>query len=83
MASPPPAPAIKDSTLSPPASSSSSSLLSAFAPVTNAYNRLAEWRRALDLPQPGTIENIQKEVRSAFVFLFFGFPLGTGCMLTD
>jgi hypothetical protein len=70
MASPPlAAPVPKDSQLS-PTPPSSSSLLSAFAPITNVYNRLATWRKALDLPQPGTIENIQKEVRSALCFSF-------------
>lgn len=34
-----------------------------FAPVTNIYNRLQAWRQSLDLPNPGTIENLQKEVK--------------------
>ncbi|KAI0341769.1 mitochondrial import receptor subunit TOM40 [Trametopsis cervina] len=69
MASPPLASVPKDSYSPPPAQSSS--LLSAFAPVTNVYSRFASWRKALDLPQPGTIENIQKEVRSTHLTNFF------------
>ncbi|KAI0093574.1 eukaryotic porin-domain-containing protein [Irpex rosettiformis] len=52
-------------------SASSGGWSSVFAPATNAYGRLAAWRRALDLPQPGTIENIQKEVRNTHLTNFF------------
>ena len=32
-------------------------------PFRNVYNRFARWRADLDLPQPGTIENLQKEIK--------------------
>ena len=40
-----------------------SSSFNPFSPLTNAYKRFAKWRTDLGLPQPGTIENIQKEVK--------------------
>ena len=40
-----------------------SSLLSAISPLTSLYARLAEWRKSLDLPNPGMVENLQKEVK--------------------
>ena len=36
---------------------------SPLSPFYNVYNRFARWRAALDLPQPGAIENLQKEVK--------------------
>ncbi|OBZ69074.1 Mitochondrial import receptor subunit TOM40 [Grifola frondosa] len=41
---------------------------SAFA---NLYNRFATWRKALDLPCPGTVENLQKEVKATHLTNFF------------
>jgi Eukaryotic porin. len=35
------------------------------APFSNAYDRFAQWRANLGLPNPGTVENLQKEVKSA------------------
>ena len=34
-----------------------------FAPVTNLYGRLQAWRQSLELPNPGTIENLQSQVK--------------------
>ena len=36
---------------------------SPLSPFLNVYNRFARWRSELDLPQPGAIENLQKEVK--------------------
>ncbi|OCH95051.1 hypothetical protein OBBRIDRAFT_788787 [Obba rivulosa] len=33
------------------------------SPWTSWYHRFASWRRALDLPNPGTVENLQKEAK--------------------
>ena len=46
------------------APSKSSSLFPVFSPFTNAYSRLSSWRAALELPNPGSVENLQKEVKS-------------------
>lgn len=32
-------------------------------PFTKAYDCFAQWRADLDLPQPGTVENLQKCMR--------------------
>jgi len=40
-------------------------------PFANVYNRFASWRKALDLPNPGTVENLQKEVKSTHLTNFF------------
>ena len=34
------------------------------SPLTNFYNRFVSWRRSLELPNPGSVENLQKEVKS-------------------
>lgn len=44
-----------------PASSSSSSSKS---PLGSLIGRLSQWRASLDLPNPGTVENLQKEVKN-------------------
>ena len=36
---------------------------SPLSPFINFYNRFARWRSDLDLPQPGAIENLQKEIK--------------------
>ena len=36
---------------------------SPLSPFINVYNRFARWRSDLDLPQPGAIENLQKEIK--------------------
>jgi hypothetical protein len=46
--------------------SKSSTLFPVFSPFVNAYSRLSSWRAALGLPNPGTVENLQKEVKSEF-----------------
>jgi mitochondrial import receptor subunit TOM40 len=33
------------------------------SPFFNAYDRFARWRADLGLPQPGSVENLQKEVK--------------------
>ena len=33
------------------------------SPLSNAYDRVQQWRADLGLPNPGTTENLQKEVR--------------------
>jgi len=35
-----------------------------FTPFFNIYNRFSQWRSDLGLPNPGTVENLQKEVKS-------------------
>ena len=44
--------------------SKSSTLSPVFSPFANAYSRLSSWRAALSLPNPGSVENLQKEVKS-------------------
>ncbi|KAI5899485.1 eukaryotic porin-domain-containing protein [Schizophyllum commune] len=34
------------------------------SPLSNAYDRVQQWRADLGLPNPGTTENLQKEVRA-------------------
>ncbi|CCM02073.1 uncharacterized protein FIBRA_04150 [Fibroporia radiculosa] len=41
------------------------------SPLANLYNRLASWRRSLELPNPGTAENLQKEVKTTLLTNFF------------
>ena len=48
-----------------PASHSLPTFLAPVSPLVNAYSRFSQWRTALDLPNPGTAENLQKEVKSA------------------
>lgn len=48
-----------------------SSYFNPVSPFFNAYDRFARWRADLGLPQPGTVENLQKEVKGEFGF----FPL--------
>ena len=33
------------------------------SPLTSLYGRFTQWRKSLDLPNPGTVENLQKEVK--------------------
>ncbi|KAG8217537.1 eukaryotic porin-domain-containing protein, partial [Butyriboletus roseoflavus] len=51
-----------------------SSYFSAISPLTSLYGRLAEWRKSLDLPNPGAVENLQKEIKSTHLtnFMFDG-----------
>jgi hypothetical protein len=41
-----------------------------FSPLANVYHRFAQWRTDLGLPNPGTVENLQKEVKGTM----FAFP---------
>lgn len=52
-----------------PASHSLPTFLAPVSPLVNAYSRFSQWRTALDLPNPGTAENLQKEVKSAWQLL--------------
>ena len=62
---PPTAPAVAKDTvpLSAVPSTSSAVPTGMFSPVTSFYNKLQSWRQSLDLPNPGTVENLQKEVK--------------------
>ncbi|KAH6918557.1 mitochondrial import receptor subunit tom40, partial [Coprinopsis sp. MPI-PUGE-AT-0042] len=44
------------------------------SPFFNAYDRVASWRRDLGLPHPGSVENLQKEVKGTHLsnFIFDG-----------
>jgi mitochondrial import receptor subunit TOM40 len=59
------------------APSKSSTLFPVFSPLVNAYSRLSSWRAALGLPNPGTVENLQKEVKSEF---FSCLQIRPGCL---
>ncbi|KIL00112.1 hypothetical protein PAXRUDRAFT_821990 [Paxillus rubicundulus Ve08.2h10] len=50
------------------------SYLSAISPLTGLFGRFSEWRNSLDLPNPGTVENLQKEVKLTHLtnFMFDG-----------
>ncbi|KAF8238656.1 hypothetical protein L208DRAFT_1165629, partial [Tricholoma matsutake] len=44
------------------------------SPFTDAYDRFARWRADLGLPHPGTVENLQKEVKATHLsnYIFDG-----------
>ncbi|KIM49107.1 hypothetical protein M413DRAFT_438265 [Hebeloma cylindrosporum] len=44
------------------------------SPFFNAYDRFASWRADLGLPQPGSVENLQKEVKATHLsnYIFDG-----------
>ena len=44
--------------------SKNSTLFPSLSPLANAYSRFSSWRTALALPNPGSVENLQKEVKS-------------------
>jgi hypothetical protein len=46
--------------------SKNSTLLPSFSTLANAYSRFSSWHIALALPNPGSVENLQKEVKSEF-----------------
>ncbi|EGN95959.1 hypothetical protein SERLA73DRAFT_185412 [Serpula lacrymans var. lacrymans S7.3] len=62
--------------LSPPQAlpSSPSPFLNTVSPLTSVYNRFYEWRKSFDFPNPGTVENLQKEVKATHLtnFIFDG-----------
>jgi mitochondrial import receptor subunit TOM40 len=43
-----------------------SSYFNPLSPFTDAYDRFARWRADLGLPHPGTVENLQKEVKGTY-----------------
>ena len=43
--------------------SSSSPFTSVVSPLTNVYDRFSRWKTALGLSNPGTVENLTKEVK--------------------
>ncbi|PCH38164.1 hypothetical protein WOLCODRAFT_136074 [Wolfiporia cocos MD-104 SS10] len=45
------------------------------SPLVNLYNRFASWRTSLGLPNPGSVENLQKEVKATHLtnYMFDGF----------
>jgi len=45
------------------------------SPFFNAYDRFASWRADLGLPQPGSVENLQKEVKGKSLSPFLGTVL--------
>jgi hypothetical protein len=58
-----------DSYTETPVQPKKSTLFSAFSPLANAHARFFSWRTALGLPNPGTVENLQKEVKSEYFIL--------------
>lgn len=52
-------------------SSSKPSSFSALSPLTNVYRRFSDWRSALGLPNPGSVENLQKEIKNTHLTNFF------------
>ncbi|EPT06060.1 hypothetical protein FOMPIDRAFT_1021156 [Fomitopsis schrenkii] len=70
MAAYPPSLSTIESPAAPPAPPSSVSR----SPVSNVFHRLASWRNSLGFPNPGTVENLQKEVKSTLLtnFIFDG-----------
>ncbi|KAJ7632633.1 eukaryotic porin-domain-containing protein [Roridomyces roridus] len=64
----PPLP-VKD-TLIDPSPSLRYSYFTPISPLFNAYDRFSLWRADLGLPQPGTVENLQKEVKSTHLTNF-------------
>ena len=55
--------------MEPPSSSSKPSQ----SALGSLYSRLSSWRASLELPNPGTVENLQKEVKSMLNFLSSSF----------
>ncbi|RDB21047.1 putative mitochondrial import receptor subunit tom40 [Hypsizygus marmoreus] len=68
----------KDGVLDPYAPESSItttySYFNPISPFTDAYDRFAQWRTDLGLPHPGTVENLQKEVKATHLsnYIFDG-----------
>ncbi|KAI0362350.1 hypothetical protein OH77DRAFT_1584773 [Trametes cingulata] len=50
-----------------PAPVASSSSSSSSWPFGSLYNRFAAWRKSLDLPNPGTVENLSKEAKQTLL----------------
>src|ERR1700722_19501575 len=47
-----------------------SAYFKAISPLTNACNRYSEWRSSFGLPNPGTVEQLQEEVKGDLFFVF-------------
>jgi len=47
----------------PPAVPSGWSFFNPVSPIVDVYERLSRFRADLDLPHPGSVENLQKEVK--------------------
>lgn len=45
------------------ASASSFPFLSVVSPLANVYDRFSQWKTTLGLSNPGTVENLTKEVK--------------------
>lgn len=54
-----------------------SSYFNPLSPFTDAYDRFSRWRADLGLPHPGTVENLQKEVKGTYS------NEGSGAVSTD
>ncbi|KAH9842734.1 eukaryotic porin-domain-containing protein [Rhodofomes roseus] len=65
MAAYPPSLSTVEPAIASPAPSSSASKSS------NVFHRIASWRYSLGLPNPGSVENLQKEVKSTLLTNFF------------
>ncbi|KAF7793067.1 hypothetical protein EIP86_004173 [Pleurotus ostreatoroseus] len=66
----------KDGFSSPSFEPSSSATSSTYAipgltPLSDLYHRFSAWRKNLDLPAPGTVENLTKEVKNTHLTNFF------------
>ena len=60
-----------------------SSYFNPISPFFNAYDRFARWRAYLGLPQPGTVENLQKEVKgNSFSFALHSVLKSRPCSVT-
>lgn len=64
-----------------PEPSVTNSYFNPVSPFFNAYDRFARWRADLGLPQPGTVENLQKEVKGDYYFLV-DFKCLISCLAT-
>ena len=74
-----PSPLLQTASSSSSVPSERSTFFHALSPFANVYNGFVRWKRSLDLPSPGTVENLQKEVKSAYAFISSLF----GCFLRE
>ena len=65
---------VLDAPVSPPSIPSKSSYFNPISPLTDAFERITQWKTDLGLPHPGTVENLQKEVKSTHLtnYMFDG-----------
>lgn len=52
-----------------PVNSTAHTYFNPLSPFHNVYNRFARWRADLGLPQPGSVENLQKEVKGIVLLI--------------